>query len=355
MAAPRFHDLTITAIRPQTADGVALTFGVPDKLAEEFEFIPGQYLTLRAIVGGEDIRRAYSICSADDAAGLEVGIKRVEGGAFSNFAAELNVGDSIQIMTPQGQFTAEIGGAHNYLLLASGSGITPCLSIAKSVLAHEPESTITLIYGNTRTQTMMFREDINALKDRYTERLQVVHVLSREQQGVDFLNGRLNGEMVKALNDRGLISPSDYDAAYLCGPQEMIEEATASLKELGMKTDAIKFELFTSEGAPQPVVRRSTTPGNGTAVTIIIDGVEKQITVDGSAETVLVAAQRQGLDLPFSCAGGMCCTCRCKVVEGESEMDVSYSLQEWEIEQGFTLACQTRPKGTSVTLDFDES
>ena len=356
MASPRFHDLTISSIRAQSSNGVALTFDIPDQLQDHFQFIPGQYLTLRAKVLGEDIRRSYSICSASIDRELEVGIKQVEGGKFSNYAAELVVGDKVQVMTPQGRFTAKLGGAHDYLLLAAGSGITPCLSIAKSVLAVETESIVTLVYGNTRMQTMMFRDDINALKDRYTERFQVVHVLSQEQQGLDFLNGRLDGAMIGALVDRKLIEPSCYDAIYNCGPQQMIEACRGELEKSVCDKSSIKFELFTTDGNKRPIVQNNNpTSEEGTKVKIILDGVEKTLVVDGTVETVLAAAQRQGLDLPFSCAGGMCCTCRCKVVSGQSSMDVNYSLQNWEIEAGFTLACQTRPQGDGVTLDFDES
>ncbi len=355
MSKQVFHYLKISAIRPQTKDGVVISFEVPEKLKTEFTFVPGQYLTLRANVNGKDIRRSYSICSALLDSHLEVGIKQVEGGAFSNHALTLTVGDEVQIMAPQGRFTAVPGGTHNYLLLAAGSGITPCLSILKSVLQSEPDSAITLIYGNKSTESMMFRDDINNLKDRFTDRLQLIHVMSVERQDVEFLNGRLSGKTLDALTKQKIIFPSTYDAAYLCGPQSMIKDASQTLQNLGMDKSSIKFELFTTDNAPIPVRKRSSKPGKGAQVTIILDGSEKSVIVDGVMDTVLSAAKKAGLDLPFSCAGGMCCTCRCKVVEGKGEMDVNYSLQDWEIEAGFTLACQTRPTGDKMTLDFDAS
>ncbi len=355
MSKQEFFPLIISNIRPQTANGVGITFEVPADLKKTFSFIPGQYLTLRAKVGGEDIRRAYSICSGLNDTGLEVGIKQVEDGAFSNHALTLQVGDEVLVMRPQGRFTADIGGNHNYLLLAAGSGITPCLSIAKSVLQGELESTVTLVYGNRSTETMIFLGDLNTLKDRYTERLQLIHVMSLERQDVDFLNGRVSGETLDELTKRKLISPDTFDAAYICGPQTMIKETSQVLQKMGMDKKAIHFELFSTDNAPVPARRKTTAPALGAEVTIILDGSEKIIRVEGKEDTILSAAQKAGMDLPFSCAGGMCCTCRCKVVEGDAEMDVNYSLQDWELEAGFTLACQTRPTSDKVTLDFDAS
>ena len=346
-----FHELTVSRVRPQTADGVAVAFDVPDDLTETFRFRPGQYVTLRAEIDGEDVRRSYSICAADHAGHLEVGIKRVEGGAFSSFAQALKPGDRVEVMPPQGRFTAAIGGRHDYLLVAAGSGITPCLSIASSVLHGEPDSTVTLVYGNRSAATVMFREEVDGLKDRYPARFRLFHVTSREQQDVGFLNGRVDGERIRALAERGLIDPQAFDAAYLCGPEAMIEEVAAALRELGMAEDAVRFELFTTAGAKPPPVRREAV-AEGATIGIVIDGSRKSVAIDGT-QTVLSAAQSAGLDLPFSCAGGMCCTCRCLVTEGEAAMDVNYSLEDWEVEAGFTLACQARPKTETLVVDFD--
>lgn len=354
---PAFNLLTINKIRSQP-DGVALSFSVPDELGPLYQFVPGQYLTLRAEIDGDDIRRSYSICSSRNSENLEVGIKRVEGGLFSNYAAELKVGDSLHVMTPEGRFTAEIGGTHNYLLIAAGSGITPCLSIAKSVLTEEPDSRITLLYGNRNTQSIMFREDIDNLKNQYTDRFMHTHILSAENQDASSLNGHINDEKLQHFNCTGVINLNSYDAIYLCGPQAMIENCTSSLVALGYNKKNIKFELFNTgkvDTAQKTAsrTRKSTRSkaSTGRHVTIILDGAEREITV--SDETILNAAQNAGLDLPFSCAGGMCCTCRCKVASGKTAMDLNFSLADWEVEAGYTLACQTRPESDDVILDFD--
>ena len=356
MSKQQFHELTIASVSPQTDLAKSIQFDVPQELREDFTFLPGQYLTLRANVDGNDIRRSYSICSPLSQSNPEVGIKLVEGGAFSTFAQSLEPGDTLLVMPPQGRFTAEIGGQHRYLLLASGSGITPCLSIAQSVLEHEPESLIALVYGNSSTATIMFRREINALKDKYTDRFQLIHVLSRESTDVDFLNGRLDGKMIKALTERTVLDVNKFDKTYICGPQGMIEDVSSTLRQLGVAEEAIKFELFNTGLAPKTTKKRaSKNAETGALVTITLDGSDRTISVDGSTDTVLAAAQSAGMDLPFSCAGGMCCTCRCKIVEGKAEMDVNYSLQDWEIEAGFTLACQTRPVSETLSLDFDAS
>ncbi len=360
MPAPRFQQLDIAAVRPQTDAGVALTFAVPATLREEFAFTPGQYLTLRATIDGEDVRRSYSICSSScDAAILEVGIKQVEGGLFSNYAMTLAAGDSISVMPPQGRFTATIGGRHRYLLVAAGSGITPCLSIAKSVLANEPDSHITLLYGNRTTASVMFRSDLDALKDRYLERFSLIHTLSAERQDVELLNGRLTDHKLKQLIDADLIHPEHCDRIYLCGPQKMIEQCRQALIDGGIPEEKVAVELFTTDQSRAQTGRAAPTRAvdaqSGATVTIIHDGASRDIIVDGTRDTVLAAAQRAGMDLPFSCAGGMCCTCRCKIVSGNASMDLNYSLEKWEIEAGFTLACQSRPDSEKLVLDFDAS
>ncbi len=360
MATPAFNPLTISNIRPLTGnaeDGVALTFDVPEPLKAQYQFIPGQYLTLRAQINGEDIRRSYSICSHHSEEPLEVGIKCVEGGQFSNFAKTLNAGDQLQVMTPEGRFTAAIGGKHSYLLIAAGSGITPCLSIAKSVLTDEPDSHIALLYGNHNTDSIMFREDVDNLKNRFTERFMLAHILTAEKQDAAISNGRIDTEKLNQLSEYGLIDAASYDAIYLCGPQAMTEQCTEALLSLGANKERIKFELFTTADSPvtQQQTKRSRSKEKtiGTPVTLVIDGAERTIQVDGDNETVLAAGLKAGLDLPFSCAGGMCCTCRCKVASGDTEMDLNFSLADWEVEAGYTLACQTRPKSNDVVLDFD--
>ena len=352
MIARGFHELKVSAVRPLTDDAVAVRFDVPEDLREAFRFQPGQYLTLRTEIDGEDVRRSYSICSADHEGYVEVGVKRVEGGAFSTFAQSLEPGDAVQVMAPQGRFTAAIGGRHDYLLVAAGSGITPCLSIASSVLHAEPDSTVTLIYGNRTTASVMFRAEIDALKDRYLRRFRVFHVTSREGQDVPLLEGRVDGARIRAMAGKGLIDPASFDAAYLCGPEAMIESVRDALVSLDMDEAAVRFELFTPASGKAPAVRTEVV-ASGATVEIVLDGTRRSVPIDGAQQTVLAAAQAAGLDLPFSCAGGMCCTCRCRVTDGEATMDVNYSLEAWEVEEGFTLACQARPKTERLVVDFD--
>ena len=350
---PAFNELSISHLRPQP-DGVAVSFSVPSSLAEQYRFHPGQYLTLRAEVNGEDIRRSYSICSEHNSDTIEVGIKRVEEGRFSNYANTLKVGDQCQVMTPQGRFTAEIGGRNNYLLIAAGSGITPCLSIIKSVLTDEPESHIALVYGNRNTQSIMFRDDLDNLKNQFNDRFMLAHVLTGEKQDAEILNGRIDAEKLDKLHASGLIKPEACNAIYLCGPKAMIDNCSEGLIASGVAKDKVNFELFTSaDGVPiKPRSKTATKDTNsGTPVTIILDGAERVVKVND--ETILAAAQRAGLDLPFSCAGGMCSTCRCKVTAGDTQMDLNFSLADWEVDAGFTLACQTRPDSDDVVLDFD--
>ena len=356
--APRFHELKVAAIARETPEAVAVAFDIPDDLKDAFAFRPGQYLTLAAEIDGQEARRSYSICSAPGEATLRVGVKRVADGRFSSFVNEqLSVGDTIRVMPPEGRFTSLAGERHDYILIAAGSGITPMLSIAKTVLAHEPDSTVTLIYGNRSTDTIMFREELEDLKDRHMRRFSVIHLLSREAQDVELFNGRIDGTRIAALAERGLIDPATADGVFLCGPGEMIDDVSATLRGLGVEEDRVRFERFTPSGdAPKPRPRSAQAQKaveEGVRVEVVLDGVRRSFPMSGADATVLDAAHRAGLEIPYSCAGGMCCTCRCRVTEGEAEMAVNYSLQPWEIEAGFTLACQTRPTSEKLVLDFD--
>jgi ring-1,2-phenylacetyl-CoA epoxidase subunit PaaE len=358
MAAGQFHNLEITAIRKPSGGSTALSFEIPIHLKETFAFIPGQYLTLRTDIAGEDLRRSYSICSARSSEHLEVGIKQVQEGRFSNHILTLNVGDTLQVMAPQGRFTAQINSrktvSHTYLLLASGSGITPCLSIAKSVLEEEANSAITLVYGNRSTASAMFLDDIVALKDRFTARFQIIYTFSREQSDTPLFNRRLDGAMLDILIENGLVDVRQHDAAYVCGPHGMIVDMEARLEAAGLARANIRHEHF---GTPQSPARPSgaAVPKSrtGTEVAILLDGKQSTFAIADPDQTVLFAAQAAGIELPFSCAGGMCCTCRCKIVSGETIMAVNYALQDWEIKAGFTLACQSRVLSDHLVLDFD--
>ncbi|WP_210257301.1 1,2-phenylacetyl-CoA epoxidase subunit PaaE [Chelativorans sp. ZYF759] len=354
----RFHELKVAEIVRETPEAVAIAFEVPDDLRNVFSFRPGQYLTLAADIDGEEARRSYSICSAPGERHLKVGVKQIADGRFSGFVNErLNVGDTIRVMPPEGRFTSLTGERHDYILIAAGSGITPMLSIAKTVLAHEPMSTITLVYGNRTSGSIMFLEELEDLKDRYLQRFSMLHMLSRETQDVDILNGRIDGGRIVQLAERQLIEPLAADGIFICGPGEMIDSVTQSLRDYGVDPDRIRFERFTPSGDAPPPRPRSReaeeTARQGATIEVVLDGVRRSFTLEEADSGLIEAAQKAGLELPYSCAGGMCCTCRCRIVEGEAEMAVNYSLQPWEIEAGFTLACQSRPTTRRLVLDFD--
>jgi len=357
--APKFHELNIVKIEDLTSDARAISFDIPEALKSDYSFTPGQYLTLRADVDGKDIRRSYSISSALDQSELTVGIRHVEDGVFSTFAMGLQAGAKLQVMTPDGRFTAAIGSAKKPILVAAGSGITPMMSIAQSLLEGDDQAEVTLVYGNRETSSIMFREKLEFLKDRFMDRFTLIHILSREDQDVPILNGRIDADKIKALVNTGAIDPSSSDGVFICGPGEMIETVGAVCCELGVAKDKVHHEIFTPADGQEP--RKAPTKEmleaaeQGVSVEIILDGTTRNFKLTDANQTVLEAANQHGLELPFSCKGGMCCTCRCKVQKGTAEMAVNYSLEPWELEAGFTLACQTRPTSDKLTLDFDES
>lgn len=345
-----FHQLTIQTVTHETPDAVAITFDVPADLNGTFDWKPGQYLTLRSDIDGEDLRRSYSIASLPGKP-LTVGVKRVEDGKFSTFAQGLQAGDTIQVMPPEGRFTTR--GEKRLLLIAAGSGITPMVSIAADQLAQGHE--VTLVYGNRATGSIMFRDALDALKDMYTDSFTLVHILSREPQDVDLLNGRITGDKIAALGRAGAIDLT-ADGVYLCGPGDMIDDVAATLESEGVAKEAIHFERFYEDGdaprAPKSAEAQAAAE-QGVTVEVILDGTRRVFDFDAQDDTVLDAAARQGLELPYSCKGGMCCTCRCKVEEGSAEMATNYSLEPWELEAGFTLGCQARPTSEKLVLDFD--
>jgi ring-1,2-phenylacetyl-CoA epoxidase subunit PaaE len=351
----RFHALAIIDRRQETPDSVSLAFAVPQTLRGAFAFRPGQYLTVRATIDGEDCRRSYSICSGAGEGELRIAVKKVEGGRFSRFANDvLQRGAWVDVAPPEGRFTAEIGARRHYVFFAAGSGITPVISIIRSALAANAEARATLVYGNRTTSSIMFRRAIEELKDRHLRRLAVFHILSRESQEIDILNGRVDGRRI-ALFAGTIVPPKDVDAYFLCGPFGMIEEGRAALIAAGVERSRIKAELFSTDGAPTPAARPDSArlPHAGVAhVECRLDGRTRRIEVAPGA-LIIVAAHEQGFEIPHSCRGGMCCTCRCKLTEGEVAMDVNYSLEPWELEAGYVLACQSRPLTATVKLDFD--
>ena len=353
MAKPRFYDLMINAVRQDTSESFEISFAIPKTLKSIFDFIPGQYLTLRSEINGEDVRRSYSICCPVGSKNLAVGIKRISGGTFSGFVSGLKCGDTLQVMSPQGRFTAPIGGQHNYFLLAAGSGVTPIKSIAQSVLEGEENSTITLCYANRNTDSVMFRQAFDDLKDKYITRFLITHVMDEEAQDVELFNGRIDAEKLNTMATRGLIDPLGYDAIYICGPQPMIEVTSKALKELGVPSERIKFELFTPS-TPLPIAGDTilASKSEGALVEVVLDGARRNFKML-PGQMLLDAATQSGLELPYSCANGMCATCRCKLSNGEGVMVQNFALEKWELEKGFVLACQFKPNSDRVVLDFD--
>ena len=347
--------MRVAVVRALAADAVTLGFAVPAALREAYRFRPGQYLTLRATVAGRDVRRSYSICSGLDDDTLRVGIKRVEGGVFSTWAcSELRAGATIAVMTPDGRFgLPPADGGRVVAAFAAGSGITPVLSIMKTLLAREPDSRFFLFYGNRSTDSIMFRSEIEDLKDHYMTRLSVFHVLSREQQDVPALNGRLDADMVRRLL-RSLLPVASVDEALICGPQPMIEGLPIVLLDLGLPRDRVHVERFTpavvAAGRSTPVAAAAEYGG---VVEAISDGVRSVFPV-AVGEAIIDAAIRAGRSLPFSCKGGMCCTCRAKVLEGRVEMAVNYSLEPWDTRAGYVLTCQAHLVTARVVVDYDQ-
>ncbi|MEO1482544.1 MAG: 1,2-phenylacetyl-CoA epoxidase subunit PaaE [Myxococcota bacterium] len=351
-----FFPLEVAAVERQTEDSVAVALTVPPEHKERFGYRPGQFLTLRQEIGGEDVRRTYSLCSAPDEALLRVGIKEIPDGRFSTFAnRELRAGDVLEVMPPDGRFgtlaeDVASEGAH-YLGIAAGSGITPILSIVKSTLRSEADSRFTLIYGNRTTQSVMFREELEGLKNRYPRRLQLFYIMSRERQDIELLNGRIDEDKCERLFGAVIDVPS-LDAAFLCGPQGMVETARESLAKHGMAADRVKAELFTVAGAaPPPIVRREEATGD-VRIEVKLDGHSTEI-FGFRDEYVLDTALRAGLDLPFACKGGVCCTCKAKLIDGNVEMSVNYGLEPDEIADNYVLTCQALPRTDTVAIDYD--
>lgn len=365
-AAPRFHELTVARIDPEAAGAVAVSLAIPDALRPSFAFEPGQFLTLRADIDGQDVRRSYSISSSrhhlTQSGELTLGIRPVEGGVFSNWAAtQLKAGDTLRVMPPDGRFTIQKPRALHRVGFAAGSGITPILSIMTSTLEESPDAKFTLIYGNRRMASVMFNEQLQDLKDKYPNRLTLIHVLSRQALEVPLLEGRIDGAKVRQIID-ALLPVGSMDEVFICGPEAMIESTEQALKDAGVRPDRIHTERFTSptlEALPaserraavlgHPAVRAS----GDVKLTVVVDGKPHQLWMNRD-EHVLDVALNAGLDLPWSCKGGVCCTCRAKVMEGAVSMDKNFTLEPWETDKGFVLSCQARPTTDSLVISYDE-
>ncbi|TFZ07669.1 1,2-phenylacetyl-CoA epoxidase subunit PaaE [Ramlibacter humi] len=361
MNNPLFHPLKVKAITPDTQEAVIVSFEVPPDLQPVFGFTQGQYLTLRKDIDGQDLRRSYSICAGVDDGELRVGVRKVRGGVFSNWINEsLKPGDTLSVMAPQGRFFVPIDpqAEHQYLGIAGGSGITPILSIMKTVLAREPHSRFTLIYGNRSLRSTMFKEEIEDLKDRYMTRFVLHHVFSDEHTDAPLNMGVMNrdklGEFLRTVVPAGRI-----DHAFVCGPFQMNDEAEAALLGAGVPEDRVHIERF---GVPAPAagavgaVMHEAKPGDAEQAKVVIvrDGLQREITFTRDQPSILDCASAAGLEVPFSCTSGVCGTCRAKLVEGEVRMERNFALDKKEVAAGFILTCQAHPVSERVVLSFDE-
>ncbi|HDS1724110.1 phenylacetate-CoA oxygenase/reductase subunit PaaK [Pseudomonas putida] len=355
----QFHSLTIKQVRNETRDAVSIAFDVPEHLQDQFRFTQGQYLVMRTQLDNEEVRRSYSICSAVQDGELRVAVKRVPGGRFSAFANEvLKEGQQLEVMPPSGSFFVPLDPARqgNYLGVAAGSGITPILSIIATTLASEPHSRFTLLYGNRSSSGALFRDKLEDLKNRYLDRLNLIFVFSREQQDVDLYNGRIDADKCGQLFSRWL-DVAGLDAAFICGPQAMTETVRDSLQANGMAKERIHFELFAAAGSEARREAREAARQVDSAlshITVISDGRALSFDLPRNTQNVLDAGNAIGAELPYSCKAGVCSTCKCRVIEGEVEMDSNHALEDYEVAAGYVLSCQTYPVSDRVVLDFDQ-
>lgn len=358
MSTPLFHDLTVRAIEPDTAEAVVVSFDVPPDLRETYAFTQGQYLTLRKTIDGEDLRRSYSICAGVDDGELRVGVRKVAGGRFSNWINEnLKPGDSIAVMAPQGRFFVplEASARRHHLGIAGGSGITPILSIMKTVLAREPQSRFTLLYANRKLASTMFKEELEDLKNRYMTRLVLHHVFSDEPTDADLNHGLMNRDKLAQFL-AGPVPAASIAHAYICGPFQMNDETEAALLAAGVPEDRVHIERFGVAPQAGGAVVHEAKPGDAEQARIVIirDGLKREIEFHKDQPSILDAASAAGLEVPFSCTSGVCGTCRAKLLEGEVRMERNFALDKAEVAGGFVLTCQAHPTTERVVLSFDE-
>ena len=356
MSTHSFHSLSVASVQALTRDSMAITLTVPELLKEKFSYAPGQYLTLRAVIDGQDVRRSYSICTAVQDERLRIAIKKIAGGAFSNWAAaHLLSGTTVDVMPPQGNFHITLApqAARHVVALAAGSGITPILSIIKTMLLAEPLTRITLVYGNRSSSSVMFKEELEDLKDTFLTRFNLVWIMSRESQDIDLFNGRIDGEKTSELLTRW-IDPASIDAAFICGPHDMMLAVTQALQDKGVDKSRIKVELFGTPLAGNQGADHNAAPGH--------EQCEVQVTLDGARRTFTMAKNqclvdgglKAGLEMPYACKGGVCSTCRAQVLSGEVDMDNNFALEDYEVARGFVLCCQSFPVSDKLVIDFDQ-
>jgi ring-1,2-phenylacetyl-CoA epoxidase subunit PaaE len=356
--ATHFHKLRIKEVKQETSNCISVSFDVPEALKETFAYTQGQHITLKAFVNGHEARRNYSLCSSPLDPEWKVAIKKVEGGNFSAWAnANLKPGMEIEVMPPTGRFFTALHGSQqkNYMAIAAGSGITPIISIIKTTLRTELESSFTLIYGNRNRSSIIFKDELEALKDKYMTRFRLIHILSRERTEADINYGRIDATKCETLAV-SLIDLKQIDTCFLCGPEQMIMDAKQTLEAAGLSEEHIHFELFTSSAAHKPVSTIDIASKHNqpeAEVTIRIDGVESSFQLAYLGNSILDAALHHGGDLPYACKGGVCCTCKAKLVEGKVDMDVVYGLEPDEIAAGYILTCQSHPRTPVVKVDYD--
>lgn len=351
-----FYPLTIKNIRKETVDCVSISFNIPDEFKDVFNYKQGQYITFKTTIEEQEIRRTYSLCSSPLEADFRIAVKRVDGGLFSTYANhQLKVGDTLDVAAPNGKFYAELNkiNTNKYLAIAAGSGITPILSIIKTTLLAEPLSEFILVYGNKNTGSIIFKEEIEALKNRFVGRLQLIHILSREKTDAPISHGRIDTEKLQQLSK--LITWKNISDFFVCGPEEMIMATKTFLENLNIDRKKIHFELFTTNAKTKNKSQVQSIKSEAKSkITIISDGRSFDIEIGFNEEiNILDAALKNGADLPFACKGGVCCTCKAKLLEGQVEMDVNWGLEHEEIEQGFILTCQSHPITERVVVDYD--
>ncbi|HMO34196.1 MAG TPA: phenylacetate-CoA oxygenase/reductase subunit PaaK [Lacibacter sp.] len=354
--AAQFYPLTVAAVQPETNDSVSVVFSVPDPLKELFQFAQGQYINLRTTLGGEEVRRSYSLCAAPYEQLLRIGVKKQPGGVFSTYLNEqLKAGDVLEVMPPQGKFFTPLDPQQqkSYVFIAAGSGITPILSLLKETLHTEPRSTCTLLYGNRNRGSILFFEELEALKNKYMNRFRLIHILSREKTDAALHFGRINAGKLQELEK--LVSFKEADEVFVCGPEDLIHTVRDYLEQEGMERKHIHFELFgTGARKPKQTTAAGEAGGPVSHITVQLDGRQFSFDLPLSSDTTLLdAAAAQGADVPYACKGGVCCTCKARLLEGEVQMDVHWGLDHEEIEQGYILTCQAHPKTETVVVDFD--
>ena len=356
--AIHFHKLTIKDIRKETDECVSIDFNIPNEAREEFRFLAGQNITLKNYLDGKEIRRSYSICSSPFENELRVAVKKVPGGAFSTFANEqLKKGDVLDVLPPTGNFYTKIipSQKKNYLFIAAGSGITPVISLIKTILTTEKESIVTLLYGNKGLGSVIFKEQLEALKDKYLQRLTVHYIFSREKTEADFNYGRIDNEKLQQLSR--LVNFDPIDNFFVCGPEPLIYATKDFLLNKGIDPEKIHFELFSTPTKEHTQIFEAADQKTeeGSEVTMQIDGRSFQFNLEYNGKTILDAGLDLGADLPFACKGGVCCSCKAMLVEGEVEMEANYGLEKSELKAGYILTCQSHPRSEKITVDYDQA